>query len=41
MGRKGNDEAEDGRLGVSEFGRDARLGTRAMGITLVPSEPAV
>jgi len=41
MGRIGNDEAEDGTLRDSEFGRDARLGTRAMGITLVPSVPAV
>jgi hypothetical protein len=41
MGRIGNDEVVEGRLGDSEFGSDARLGTRAMGITLVPSVPAV
>lgn len=41
MGRIGNDEVVDGMLADSEFGSDVRLGNRAMGITLVPSVPAV
>lgn len=41
MGRIGNDELVDGGVGDSEFGSDSRLGNRAMGITSVPSVPAV